>query len=369
MIPRSLTRSLAASVLAVIFTATSAAQEQNAGTAEEAATAIADQFISSIRPQPGGKQPRIAVQDLTGIDGRVTNLGRFLAEEVLTNLFSSGGFSIIERRHLRKIMEEKGLLQKGITQADPRLLEEIGRILGADAIVAGTIADGAGNRVVTARVISTKDGEILAVARATLAEEPGVKALESVVEEASAPPALSAPPLAKCGIVLLEDFMKVEHGHLPAGWIGPNSVLVKKSTVVQGNVLTSETTGEKSLHIPIDSFPADFRLEMKIKSSIGDWLKIEIGDLLFSWKEGDNWDLGQVWFAGTRGAFPQVHDQLALLTIERRNSVVKVFVNGKESIINRVPSFAPPIGFTMKWKVDRIDRLMSFYHIKLECLS
>ncbi len=58
---------------------------------------------------------------------------------------------------------------------DPKSAKELGKILGVDAIVSGTIADVGDSLRVNARLISTETGEVLSVAAATIVKDDAVK--------------------------------------------------------------------------------------------------------------------------------------------------------------------------------------------------
>ena len=80
----------------------------------------------------------IAVADFTDLQGNTTELGRFLAEELSSNLAEDGkGFEIVDRNNLRSILNEHKFSMSGLV--DPKTIKELGRIAGVDAIVTGTI--------------------------------------------------------------------------------------------------------------------------------------------------------------------------------------------------------------------------------------
>ncbi|MDO8446264.1 MAG: hypothetical protein Q7T53_09205 [Deltaproteobacteria bacterium] len=61
---------------------------------------------------------KIAIIDFSNLDGNVTALGQFLAEELITQLFtiSPGQFEVVERRQLLKLERELLLSQTGFIE-------------------------------------------------------------------------------------------------------------------------------------------------------------------------------------------------------------------------------------------------------------
>jgi len=114
----------------------------------------------------------IAVVEFTDLRGAVTDFGRFLAEELITRLFQSKKFKVIERQLLNKILAEQALSLTGVI--DPNSAKQIGRVLGVDAIVSGTVTDLAQSLRVNARLISTQSGKIFAVASTEIFKDESV---------------------------------------------------------------------------------------------------------------------------------------------------------------------------------------------------
>ena len=80
----------------------------------------------------------IAVVDFTDLQGNVTELGRFLAEEFSVALAgTSKGFEVVDRTNLKSLLVEHKLASKGII--DPQTARKLGQIAGVDALITGTI--------------------------------------------------------------------------------------------------------------------------------------------------------------------------------------------------------------------------------------
>lgn len=89
--------------------------------------------------QTGGK-PRIAVMNF---ENNSTwrywgdNLGAAAADELVTQLFQAGEFSVVERAQLAAILDEQDLGASG--RVTPSTAAEIGKLLGAQLILTGSI--------------------------------------------------------------------------------------------------------------------------------------------------------------------------------------------------------------------------------------
>jgi TolB-like protein len=117
----------------------------------------------------------IAVVEFVDLEGRTTNFGRFVAEELITRLYQTKKFKVIERQLLNKIVAEQKLSLGGMI--DQPSAQKLGKLLGVDAIASGTVTDLGKSVRVNARLISTGTGEVFAVAAADIAKDEAVIAL------------------------------------------------------------------------------------------------------------------------------------------------------------------------------------------------
>jgi len=105
-------------------------------------------------PAPQDK-PRIAVM---GFENNSSwhywgdNLGHAAADELVTQLFKTGEFTVIERAQINAILAEQDFGQSG--RVNPTQAAEIGKILGVQAMVTGSI---------TKFSIDTKSGRVMGV--------------------------------------------------------------------------------------------------------------------------------------------------------------------------------------------------------------
>jgi TolB-like protein len=104
----------------------------------------------------------IAVVDFTDLQGNITELGRFVAEELSVNLTTMAkGFKVIDRIHLKTILIEHKLSMSDLV--DPNTVKQLGKIAGVDAIVTGTVTPFEDSIRVSVKVIATDTAKILGV--------------------------------------------------------------------------------------------------------------------------------------------------------------------------------------------------------------
>lgn len=140
------------------------------------------QQISKNMTETGKK--KIAIIEFSDLDGNITAFGQFLAEELITKLFmiSPGQFEVVERRQLMKVLKEQRLTMSGLL--DAKAMESVGKILGIEAIVTGSITD-LGNTVkVNARLIGVDTAKVFAVAATSI---PKVGTVARLMEKEAAP--------------------------------------------------------------------------------------------------------------------------------------------------------------------------------------
>jgi TolB-like protein len=103
----------------------------------------------------------VAVVDFTDLQGSVTELGRFVAEEMALGLVTArAGLAVVDRIHVRVLLREHKLDASGVTA--PSSVRKIGQILGAEALVTGTITPFADSVRVVVKVLDTNTARILA---------------------------------------------------------------------------------------------------------------------------------------------------------------------------------------------------------------
>jgi|GEM_PF-2065490 TolB-like protein len=130
-------------------------------------------MISKIE-QSGKKS--IAVTDFTGLQGDVTELGRFIAEELSIELMNNvKKFEIIDRNHLKSIMKEHKFAMSGLV--DPKTIKEVGKIVGVDAIITGSVVPFGDNIKVTCKVIATDTARVISAGKINIAKTKAIDEL------------------------------------------------------------------------------------------------------------------------------------------------------------------------------------------------
>jgi len=146
---------LALMILAVTLAtcATSLAQEREM---QDLSTKLAEKITNS------GKKS-VAVVDFTDLQGNVTELGRFLAEELSVSLAEDAkGFSVIDRTHLKAILQEHKLAANGLI--DPETAMKLGEITGVQALVTGSIVPLGDNVWLSVKVLDPATAAMIAAA-------------------------------------------------------------------------------------------------------------------------------------------------------------------------------------------------------------
>jgi len=167
--------------LCLLFTTPASAQGNVGQRIEDLTRQISAKVTAQATAQP---KTTIAVVEFADLEGRVTNFGRFVAEELITRLHETNKFKVIERQLLNKIITEQKLTLTGMV--DPASAKKLGRLLGVDAIVSGSVSDLSKTLRVNARMISTETGEIFAVASTEFVKDETVLELLGAKGPASA---------------------------------------------------------------------------------------------------------------------------------------------------------------------------------------
>ena len=133
----------------------------------------------------------VAVVDFTDLQGNVTELGRFLAEEFSVALAGEAiGFEVIDRTHLKAILQEHKLSTTGLI--DPQTARKLGQIAGVEALVTGSITPFGDSVRVSVKVLDTSTAKMVGAATADI---PKTKAIEELLARwiASGTPSSASP--------------------------------------------------------------------------------------------------------------------------------------------------------------------------------
>jgi len=122
---------------------------------------------------------KVAVVDFTDLQGNVSELGRYLAEELSGVLAEEAhGFRVVDRSHLKVILQEHKLASTGLI--DPQTARQLGRFTGVDTLVTGTITSAFGDSVrVSVKALDAETAEIIAQSHADV---PKTKAVDELLQ-------------------------------------------------------------------------------------------------------------------------------------------------------------------------------------------
>jgi TolB-like protein len=119
----------------------------------------------------------VAVVDFTDLQGNVTELGRFLAEQLSVSLEgNASGIAVIDRTHLKAILVEHKLSTRGLI--DPQTARQLGRIAGVDALATGTITPFGDSVNLSIKVLDTETARLLG---AVSVDIPRTKAVDELL--------------------------------------------------------------------------------------------------------------------------------------------------------------------------------------------
>jgi len=116
-----------------------------------------------------GPKRRIAVVDFSDINGQILPAGSVISEMLIGELFRTGRYVIVERKLLSSVLEQHKLNMTGLV--DEFTARKVGKLLGVDYIVTGTVIDLGSVLNVNARTISIETGSIEATGSVDLARD------------------------------------------------------------------------------------------------------------------------------------------------------------------------------------------------------
>jgi curli biogenesis system outer membrane secretion channel CsgG len=200
---------------------------------------LAREVVANIAPQ----KRKIAIIEFPDMNGRVTNVGKYIAEELTTRLFSSGRFEVIERQLINQVLTEQKLGMIGIL--DEKSTKKVGAILGVDLIVTGTIADLGTTLKINARTIATDTGAVYSVASAILPKNDQIKKLAGSGTEDQAQPVQSDAGPSKAPT----PSAKHEMSRATRTQNGGGDIVIKGGLYFDGKPLSNYTKADATLRI------------------------------------------------------------------------------------------------------------------------
>lgn len=325
---------LVSKILVLIFV-TSTSSIGLTQTLDEGLKGLADQITSGMSE---GKKQKIAVIEFSDLDGKITEFGKFLSEELITRLFLSQKFNVVERQLLNKVLEEHKLNVTGLI--DETTAKQLGKILQIDAICSGTITDLSNYLKVNARLISTETGSIFSVASVQIGKDKTIEKLMNVVSSAKSSTKGSSPSqkaFQSSDIFFQENFSEVTEGAIPTGWIGGDQLIVGQVGRTKALYLSSNSRSSDVVITSPISFPENFRLEVVVTIPNSCWgsIRVDVGSIsfgnsccriLFNQDEVHNCDIGNK----------------AIFVMEKKGNIFTLSLNGKQYHLKRFSRYETP---------------------------
>ena len=107
---------------------------------------------------------KVAVLDFTDLQGRSSELGKYIAEQITVDLvIGKKSFAVLDRANLNRILAEHKLTATGLV--DPENAKKLGQFAGVDAFILGTIIPQGQKVGFTAKIITTDTAEIAGATR------------------------------------------------------------------------------------------------------------------------------------------------------------------------------------------------------------
>jgi len=119
---------------------------------------------------PELSKKRIAVVDFLDTNGQVTELGKFIAEEVyvaLVNQSKRYRYRVLNRKHINRLLEEHKIALSGL--ANPETAAEFGQFTLANVIVTGTLVEFGEDRIrVSINALAVDTAEVIKAERVNI---------------------------------------------------------------------------------------------------------------------------------------------------------------------------------------------------------
>lgn len=109
------------------------------------------------------KNPKVAIIPFSYVGTGDKNAGTIIAERITTYIVNIGMLEVVERTQIEKILTELNFQSTGTV--DSQTAKKIGRVLGVEGIITGSLIPKKGGKVeINARVISTETAKVLRAA-------------------------------------------------------------------------------------------------------------------------------------------------------------------------------------------------------------
>ena len=117
-------------------------------------------LVSELLDNCTGTDKKIAVANFNYLDERTSGDGNIISERVTTELVRLKKFKVTERKEIEKVFTELKLQRSGAIDTDS--IKSMGKMLGADWIILGTLAEISDRQIeINARLVGVESGEIM----------------------------------------------------------------------------------------------------------------------------------------------------------------------------------------------------------------
>ncbi len=106
-----------------------------------------------------GKPMVIAITDFITVEEKITKLGRYLSDKLTPYFSRSRQFSVLERALIEKVIDEQRFQVSSFV--DEKSTMEFGKLVGAQAIISGTISELNDAFYINAKVIGVTRGDLM----------------------------------------------------------------------------------------------------------------------------------------------------------------------------------------------------------------
>lgn len=161
-------------LLAALFAASLAARPVQAQGVRQGVEDLGNKLIQNV---PKDKRIVVVVSDFPNLQGETCELGRYIAARLTTKLSRAPGIQVRERSRLNQVINELAFNMEGLV--DPSKAKQVGKLLGADALVLGEISDLGTIVEIDARIVELETGNSLPGAFTAISKDSVVENLLS----------------------------------------------------------------------------------------------------------------------------------------------------------------------------------------------
>ena len=145
----------------------------NASAQDKDIKQLADRFADALSKLA---KRSVAVVDFNDLQGNVTELGRYMAEQLSVAFATAGkGIEVVDRTHLRALIQENKLSSSGII--DPATARKLGQIAGVDVLVTGTLTPFGDSVQLAVKALDTTTARIVTASTADIARTKAIDEL------------------------------------------------------------------------------------------------------------------------------------------------------------------------------------------------